>query len=109
MMIPNFIDVQVVDPKTGKFTAQWGVIFQQLFTQLQSNASDQGLVVPSQSNGAPPNNQVQIIQNSINNRTVPPTFNCQFGTLLYDSTNNLLLVALNNGLGAPQFFTVVTI
>jgi hypothetical protein len=48
MNIPNFIDSQVVNEK-GYLTDTWKQIFTQLFTQLQSGLSDEGLVVPNQS------------------------------------------------------------
>ena len=94
MMIPNFIDVQVIDPKTGKFTAEWGTIFQQLFTQLQSNASDQGLVVGSQTQ-----DDMIIIQNAIQPPGLPtdpitPIF--PQGTLLFNTST------INGGVLAPN-------
>jgi hypothetical protein len=83
MMIPNFIDVKVVDTTTGKFTSEWGVIMQQLITQLQTNASDQGLVAPSQSNA-----NMIIIQDATVTFKYAPAGYAQIappGTLLFNT------------------------
>lgn len=108
MNIPTYVDIPVVDPKTGMFTAQWKVIMQTLFASLVTGASEQGLVAPTQVAA-----DVTIIQNNqIPNPAPPPApvsiYTCQYGTLLYNSTANSLMVALNNA-GVPQFYTVVTI
>jgi hypothetical protein len=47
MKIPNLVNEQFVD-KEGHLTDTWRMILTQLFTQLQINASDEGLVMPSQ-------------------------------------------------------------
>lgn len=46
--IPNFENIQIVD-KQGYFTPSAAVLFQQLFTELQANYSNEGLKVPRQS------------------------------------------------------------
>jgi hypothetical protein len=50
MMIPNYIDIPMVDPKTGLISQEWKVIFQQLLSQLQMHAGLEGLDVPQQTN-----------------------------------------------------------
>lgn len=46
--IPTFVDIPVIDMKTGKFSPEWKAIMQQLLTQLMNTVSNQGLVAPSQ-------------------------------------------------------------
>ena len=92
----------------GHFTPEWKIIMQQLLTTLLSNAGPEGLVAPTQTDA-----NLTLIQNhQVQSSIAPdvPTFiyTCQFGTLLYDSDNNTLRVALSNA-GVPQFYTVVTI
>lgn len=47
MKIPNFIDTQVID-KDGRLTPTWKQILSQLFTELQLNLSDEGIIMPQQ-------------------------------------------------------------
>lgn len=47
MNIPNFENIQLVD-KNGYLTEQWQNILMQLFTQLQTNLSNEGYKVPQQ-------------------------------------------------------------
>lgn len=46
MNIPNFLNSRIVD-KEGYLTPEWSNLLQQLFTELQSNVSNEGYVVPS--------------------------------------------------------------
>lgn len=105
MNIPNYLEIKVIDEK-GYFTPQWKIVMQQLLTELQNNASNEGLVAPSQD----ASNITTIQNNQVNNPAPPPStlYTCQFGTLLYDSTNNLLKVALSNA-GVPDFKTIMTL
>lgn len=105
MIIPNYIDMQVIDPKTGYFTPQWKAIMQQLMQELQLNASQNGLVAPTQDSAT-----ITTIETATQVSPAPPgfTFITSFGTLLYNSTGNILMVALNNA-GAPQFHQIVTL
>lgn len=105
MNIPNFVDIPVVNVKTGMLSPEWRYIMQQLIQTLQTNASEQGLVIPTQIAA-----DIALIEGRKVFSPITPTgeFVTQFGTLLYDSTNNLITVALNN-LGAPQFHTIVTL
>ncbi len=103
MIIPSYVDIPVIDPKTGMFTSQWKAIMQQLLTSLITNASDQGIVMPSQDA-----TEITLIETSQRSTPTGNQFNCQFGTIVYDVTNNVLKVALNNA-GAPQFHNIVTI
>lgn len=47
MNIPNFDNVQFVD-RNGYLTEYWQLILQQLFNELQQNASNEGLKAPQQ-------------------------------------------------------------
>jgi len=47
MKIPNFIDTQVIN-KDGYLTPSWKQILAQLFTELQLNLSDEGIIMPQQ-------------------------------------------------------------
>jgi hypothetical protein len=49
---------------------------------------------------------ITIIQNNQNQNG---QYTCQFGTLIYDTDNNVLKVALDNGGGQPIFKTIVTL
>ena len=48
MKIPNFVNERFVDEK-GYLTDTWRLILTKLFTELQNNASDEGLIAPNQS------------------------------------------------------------
>lgn len=48
MNIPNFLNIQIVDPKTGYFTDSAREIFQQLFKEAQDNLSEEGFIIPAQ-------------------------------------------------------------
>jgi hypothetical protein len=78
MKIPNFEDMQVVT-KDGFLTSEWRQILMQLFTELQKNASDEGLIAPSQ----PTANINQFTGIDKN------------GAIFYDSDTNQLKVNLN--------------
>jgi len=47
MNIPNFSTSKVVD-KDGFLTDEWQQIFMQLFSELQKNASNEGIIHPQQ-------------------------------------------------------------
>ncbi len=47
MKVPNFEDIKVVN-SDGLLTNEWRQIFTQLFNQMHSNLSDEGLIAPSQ-------------------------------------------------------------
>lgn len=106
--VPNLPVGQMVDEQGMPVPAE--IAFRQtLITSLQQNFGNEGLVAPSQQNTTAPNNAVQVIQNNtiINNESGQPVYTLQPGTLLYDSTNNNLLVAILVA-GVPTF-KVVTV
>lgn len=103
MNIPNYIDIPIVDPKTGLVADEWKVIFQQLITQLQLHASDEGIDVHGQTNA-----NMIVIQNALDqqgNPVAPP------GRLLFNietsngggvgTPNGQLYVKLNDGTFHP--------
>lgn len=77
MNIPNFLNEKIVD-KEGYLTAPWQNMLIQLITELQKNAGNEGLVMPSQTAA-----NIALLTNSSN------------GTLVYDSTNNIPKVNVN--------------
>jgi len=106
--VPNLPLGPMVDDKGIPVAAE--ITFRQaLITSLQQNFGNEGLVVPSQQNTTAPNNAVLTIQNNtiIENESDVPVYTCQPGTLLYDSTNNNLLVAIL--VGGVRVFKTVTV
>jgi hypothetical protein len=86
MKVPVYINDLLVDEER-KMTAPWETLFNQLFTEMQSNLSDEGLVAPSQTTvniGV-----IQDAQNTDGNDIYPN------GTILYDSTTNQLKVKIS--------------
>lgn len=69
--------------KNGQMTSQWNIFFNQLLTELQNNISNTGLVIPSQS------------ATMVATLNTPPNQMAN-GTLIYDTTNNLAKVVINN-------------
>lgn len=78
MNIPNFHDIPFTD-KQGNITDQWRLILIQLFTQLQQNVGQEGLVVPSQPNA--------------NFSTIAPNY--PNGTVLFNSDDNIPYIDIN--------------
>lgn len=112
MNIPNYVDMRVIG-EDGHFTPEWKIIMEQLLITLNQNAGPEGLVAPSQPDTLLNPNVTTIQDNKIPSSMAPssPTFvyTCKFGTILYNSTANTLMVALDSGGGIPKFYTVVTI
>jgi hypothetical protein len=86
MNIPNYLEDQFVD-KNGRLSDPWKQILMQLFTQMQSNLSDEGYKVPQQ--GTDTINQLNTTQST--------------GALLYDNQTHELKVNING-----EFKTVQT-
>lgn len=100
MNIPNFTDVKVIETegdKAGMFTETWRMIFSQLFTELQKNASNESIVTPSQ-----PTTNISQLQGSNKKQYT--------GGLVYDSTTNLLKVSIYDpGSDTNTFKTIQTL
>lgn len=78
MIIPNFIDIKVVDEK-GYFTPEWREIMNTLFTQMQNNLSEEGIQLPLQDD-----TNVGLLNNSKSK-----------ARLLYNSDTNKAIVNIN--------------
>jgi hypothetical protein len=105
--VPNLPLGPMVDDK-GNPTASEITFRQTLISGLQQNFGNEGLVAPSQQNTTSPNNAVLTIQNNqvVNPATGELQYTCQGGTLVYDSTNNNLLVCILASDGTPTFHIV---
>lgn len=98
--VPNLQSNKITD-KDGNATDDELTFRHTLITNLQKLFGNEGCVVPTQSAA-----NITIIQN--NTVTNPGTglsnvYTCQYGTILYDSTNNEIKIALNNGSDMPVF------
>ena len=104
--IPNLPMGRIVDAN-GQPTDEEQTFRQALLTLLQSLFGTEGVVMPSQTA-----TNITSIQN--NTDTTPGTspattvYTCQFGTMIYDSTDNSIRIAIDSGgpTHAPVFKTV---
>jgi hypothetical protein len=108
--IPNLPTGPIADEK-GVATDGESTFRRILITSLQKNFGNEGVVVPTQPNDAmstPPTDYIDKIQNNTvyNPATGANEYTCQFGTILYNSTANSIMIAIDNGAGAPIFKTV---
>ncbi len=100
--IPNLPTGAIVD-KEGIATDGEATFRRILITSLQNNFGNEGVVVPTQSAA----DILKIQNNTIYNpATGMNEFSCQYGTILYNSTANSIMIAINNGADAPIFKTV---
>jgi hypothetical protein len=97
MNIPSLPVQNFIDEHTGDMDSNWRNFFVQLLKTLQTNASEEGLVSPTQSAS-----NITIIQN---NQLQNLSYTCAGGTLIYNSTTNALMVAILAA-GIPTFKTV---
>lgn len=76
---------------------------QALLTNLQNNLGPEGLVAPTQSAS-----NITTIQNSQSPDQITgiPVYSCGYGRILYNSTNNSIMISIDNGSGVPVFKTV---
>lgn len=100
--IPNLPMGQITDDK-GFATETEQTWRQTLISSLQNNFGSEGCVVPTQSAA-----NILMIQNNnyLNDATGQTVYTCQYGTMLYNSTANSIMIAVNNGSGQPVFKTV---
>lgn len=105
MNIPDLPTSQIVD-KDGFFTDVVKNFFNQLITELRLNASNEGLVAPTQPDAVSPNDHITKIQDNLN---AEGQYTCAFGTILYDSTHNSMRIAIDAGGGVPIFKTVTLV
>lgn len=100
--------IRVPNLPTGPMVGEDGmptddeITFRQiLVTSLQDNFGDEGLVAPSQPNDIAPDDHITQIQN---NQLPDGQYTCQPGTIIYNSTNDTLMVAILVA-GIPTFKT----
>ena len=96
-LIPNFENLPIIQAG-GVWSDTWSLIMQQLLSTLQTNFGPEGLVAPTLTAA-----QITAVQN---NQLPNGAFTCQYGTIVYNSTANSMMMAVNNGAGAPIFKTV---
>ena len=96
MIIPN-LPVDKMVEEDGKPTGVELLFRQNLIQALQQGAGPEGLVAPSQTAA-----NIAII---VANTDAQGRFTCQPGTLLYDTTNDLVKVAVLVA-GVPTFKTI---
>lgn len=72
--------------------------FEQFISFFFMNFSNEGLVAPTQTAA-----NITTLQNFQNSNG---TYKTQYGTILYDSDDNSIRIAINNGSGIPIFKTV---
>ena len=97
--IPNLPNGQIVDEK-GMPTDDELTFRHALISQLQANFGSEGCVVPSQSAA----DIATIVANQLPNGQ----YTCQAGTLLYDTTNDLLKAVIFVA-GVPTLKTVTLV
>jgi hypothetical protein len=95
--VPNLPIGQIVD-ENGNATDDELTFRHALITNLQNNFGNEGVVVPTQTAA-----NINTIQN---NQLANGQYSCAFGTIIYDSTNNLIRIAIDDGTGKPIFKTV---
>ncbi len=105
--VPNLPSGRIVDdngaPTDDELTFRQGLI-----TSLQQNFGNEGLVAPSQPNAAAPNDNITQIQNARIPDPItglPNQYSCAPGTIIYNTTNDTLMVAILVA-GVPTFKTV---
>ena len=76
-----------------------------LVTQLQQNFGSEGLVAPTQTNVLAPAD-LDYISQIQNFQLENGEYTCGFGRILYDSTNNRILISIDGGGGVPAFMEV---
>lgn len=98
--IPNLPQGQMVN-KEGYPTDDELTFRQSLITNLQTLFGTEGVVVPTLTAA-----QITTIQNNTITVGANSFFTCQFGTMVYNSTANSIMIAVDDGAGAPLFKTV---
>lgn len=95
--VPNLPMGKMVD-ENGMPTDNELAFRQQLITTLNQLFGNEGCVVPTQTAA-----NITVIQNNVNPQG---QYTCAFGTILYNSDANSIMIAVDNGAGAPLFKTV---
>lgn len=95
--IPNLPLGQITD-ENGMPTDDELTFRQSLLTSLQRYIGNEGVVVPTQTAA-----DILTIQNHVNSQG---QYTCAFGTILYNSDANSIMIAVDGGGGVPLFKTV---
>ena len=97
MIIPNLPVGKMVE-SDGNPTAVELQFRQNLVQALQGGASQEGLVMPT----------LTATQNAtdVSNQDSQGNNTCAYGTMVYNSTANSIMIAINNGSNQPVFKTV---
>lgn len=100
--VPNLPTGQITD-NNGNPTDDELTFRHTLITNLQKLMGNEGLVAPTQTAA-----NITLIQNNTypNPATGAPVKTCQFGTILYNSTDNSIMISIDDGSGNPIFKTV---
>lgn len=95
--IPNLPIGKITDgegnPTDDELTFRQGLV-----TNLQTLFGNEGVVVPTLTAA-----QITTIEGFTDQQG---NYTCQYGTIVYNSTANSIMIAINDGAGAPQFLTV---
>jgi hypothetical protein len=97
MNIPNLPVDKMVD-ELGNPSGPELIFRQTLVQALQQGAGPEGLVCPTLTAS-----QITTIQNNQNSQGA---YTCQYGTIVYNSTANSIMIAVNSGSNTPLFKTV---
>lgn len=98
--IPNLPMGPITD-KNGNPVDDELTFRQSLITNLQKLFGNEGVVVPTLNA-----TQITTIQNHTITKGAETFYTCQYGTIVYNSTANSIMIAVNNGSDAPLFKTV---
>ncbi len=104
--IPNLPMGQITDGK-GFATETEQTWRQSLISSLQNNFGPEGCVIPTQTAA----NIITIQDNNyLNDATGKIVYTCQYGTMLYNSTANSIMIAISDGGTPPKpVFKTVTL
>lgn len=101
------MNIPTIDFGGSQFTDDNGMLtdiaqkFMDLLVQLlMLNVGPEGFAVTQLSSA-----NINIVEGNQDSRG---NYTCQYGTLVYDTDNNQLKVALNNGMNVPVFKVITT-
>lgn len=104
--IVGAVSIPSMDFRGNKFTNEDGTLtetaqgfFDLLYKFMVKNLGEEGLVAPTQ----PTVNKNIIQDNTEFSPTGITTHTCKFGTILYDSDEQAVYIAVDNGSGLPIF------
>lgn len=104
--VPNLPNGRITD-ENGYPSPEESLWRQTTFSFMQNNLGSEGLVAPTQTAA-----DILVIQNNMNVNPATGASDipsCQFGTILYNSTANTMMMAVDDGSGNPLFKTVTLV